>query len=187
MKTRLAAELGEAVALAIYRDLGGRSLDAARRVRDCSITVAFTPSYAGDLTRAWLGNGVRYEPQTEGDLGARMASAIRARLSAGAERVVVIGTDCPEVDEHVIGQALAALDRADVVFGPAADGGYYLIGMRRLHHELFVGVPWSSERTLERTLEAVRAGGLRVHLLSELADIDTAADWRRWQAGRRNA
>ena len=130
---------------------------------------------------------MRYEPQIEGDFGARKAAASRARLSAGAERVVVIGTDCPEIDEHVIGQAFAALDRADVVFGPAADGGYYLVGMRRLHHELFVGVPWSSERTLDRTLEAARAGALRVHLLSELADIDTAADWRRWQDGRRDA
>jgi rSAM/selenodomain-associated transferase 1 len=157
---------------------------AARRVRGCSLTVAFTPPHAGDVTRAWLGAGATYEPQVAGDLGARMAAALGARLAAGAERVIVIGTDCPEADEFVIEQAFSALDETDIVLGPAADGGYYLIGMRRLHDELFVGIPWSSDETLQRSLDHAVSSGLRVHLLPELADVDTAADWRRWQQRR---
>lgn len=180
MKTRLAAELGDHAALEIYRELGARVIDAARRASGCRVTVAFTPSHAGEATRLWLRDGVDYEPQAEGDLGARLAAAIDARLGAGAERVVVIGTDCPEANERVIDTAFAALDDADVVIGPAVDGGYYLIGMRRLHVELFVGIPWSSEKTLQRSLEAARSSGLRVSLLPELADVDTAADWHWW-------
>lgn len=128
--------------------------------------------------RSWLGDAFAYEPQSEGDLGERMAAAISARLEEGAARVVLIGTDCPTVSAATVRAAFDALDSGDVVFGPAADGGYYLIGMRRLHDSLFLGIPWSSERTLRESLERVRAAGLRVALLDVMRDIDTAEDWR---------
>jgi rSAM/selenodomain-associated transferase 1 len=109
-----------------------------------------------------------------------MANAVEHRLRAGATHVLVIGTDAPELTRDILDDAFAALDRADVVIGPASDGGYYLIGMRELRRDLFEDIPWSTPETLARTLAAARAGGLRVHVLDILSDVDTGDDWRAW-------
>jgi glycosyltransferase A (GT-A) superfamily protein (DUF2064 family) len=116
-----------------------------------------------------------------------MLGAIGARCRSGARRVLVIGTDCPEVSTALIETAFGRLDRADAVFGPAADGGYYLVGMKRPIRELFEAIPWGTAATLSTTLARARAAALEVALLDERRDIDTAEDWRRWQSARRNA
>ncbi len=82
----------------------------------------------------------------------------------------------------MIARAFEELGHADVVFGPALDGGYYLIAMREAHAVLFERIPWSTPHTLGRTITAAKAAGLRVGLLDERADIDTAEDWQRWLA-----
>ncbi len=176
VKTRLAAALGAERALAIYRELG---VIVARAVTGAAATtiVAYTPAESGPLMREWLGDGLAYEAQCDGDLGARMAATIAARLAEGAERVVVIGADCPTVDADLVRAAFDALDRSDVVLGPAHDGGYYLIGMTRLHDSLFADMPWSGPVTCATTLERARLAGLAVHLLPAMRDIDTADDW----------
>lgn len=127
---------------------------------------------------------MEYVPQGSGDLGERMARAIRAELAHGAARVVVIGTDCPELGAADIESAFAALDEADVVFGPATDGGYYLVGVRDNHPSLFGRMIWSASDTLAVSLERAAAAGLDVHLLAPRSDIDTAEDLRAWQARR---
>ncbi|HJU88212.1 MAG TPA: TIGR04282 family arsenosugar biosynthesis glycosyltransferase [Gemmatimonadaceae bacterium] len=184
VKTRIAKALGDAKALAIHRELTERAAAAARAVRDTQLVVAHTPADAGDEMRAWLGNDFRYEPQRGSDLGQRMAAAIEERLSSGADRVIVIGSDAPDLTTEMIEEAFDALGGADVVVGPAADGGYYLIGMGTLQRSLFERIPWSGPETLARTLAAIRAAGLRLHLLEILRDVDTAEDWRDW--ARRN-
>ena len=180
VKSRIAKVLGVDKALAIHRELTERTMAAARAVRDATLVVAHTPADAGDEMRAWLGEDLHYEGQRGSDLGQRMAMAIDARLSSGADRALVIGSDAPDLTASVLEEAFASLDRADVVVGPAADGGYYLIGMRVLHRSLFERIPWSGPETLARTLAAIRAAGLRVHLLDILRDVDTADDWREW-------
>jgi hypothetical protein len=137
--------------------------------------------------RDWLGTEVALRPQISGDLGARMAGAIADAISAGADRVVVIGTDCPQVTAAVVQEAFDRLEAADVVLGPAADGGYYLIGMAQPHSLLFENVPWSSPDTLRTTLQSARAAGLSVALLEKRRDIDTADDWRAWLASEAHA
>ncbi|MEJ7813428.1 MAG: TIGR04282 family arsenosugar biosynthesis glycosyltransferase, partial [Gemmatimonadaceae bacterium] len=182
VKTRLAAGLGDDAALAIYVRLAERAGAAAREVRDCRRVVAYTPAHDGvaSAMRTWLGADFAYEPQCDGDLGRRMAGAVGHCLAGGAERVVVIGTDCPDLETGLLEEAFAALDVAELVFGPAEDGGYYLIGVRAVQPVLFEQIPWSSPDTLARSLGAARAAGLSVHLLRTLADIDTADDWQRW-------
>jgi uncharacterized protein len=187
VKTRLARELGEAAALAVYRDLGALVLGAVAGLPDCETVVSYTPADREPLMRAWLGPDPRYEPQCDGDLGARLLGAIGARCRSGARRVLVIGTDCPQVSAGLIETAFGRLDRADAVFGPAADGGYYLVGMKRPIRELFEAIPWSTASTLATTLARATAAALEVALLDELRDIDTAEDWLRWQSARRNA
>jgi uncharacterized protein len=187
VKTRLAAELGAAEAFSVYSRLGERVVAAVRAGGSYSVTVAYTPPGAEPLMRRWLGASVALRPQSDGDLGERMATAVADAFSADAERVVVIGTDCPDVTADVVEEAFTRLDAADVVLGPASDGGYYLIGMSRPHRALFDGVPWSSADTLHATLERARASGLSVALLDERRDIDTAEDWRAWLASVRQA
>ncbi|MDQ3698377.1 MAG: TIGR04282 family arsenosugar biosynthesis glycosyltransferase [Gemmatimonadota bacterium] len=180
VKTRIAAELGASEALAAYVQLAERTVTTALTVRGCECVIAFTPPDELAAMRRWFGEGVDYESQCSGDLGARMAHAIERRVTAGAERVILVGTDCPGLDAPLLEDAFDALERADVVIGPAEDGGYYLIGTRRLHSALFAGIPWGSSRVLGNSLAAARAADLTVHTLRRLADIDTAADWHRW-------
>jgi rSAM/selenodomain-associated transferase 1 len=182
VKTRLAAELGAETALAIYREVGAHVVAAASLIRDCDLVVAYTPADGEAMTRAWLGDAVALVPQCDGDLGARMSAAVTQALARGAERVVVIGADCPEITPATIAEAFVRLNEADVVLGPAVDGGYYLIGLTRPYRALFADIPWSSRDTLSRTLTAARRAGLTVSLLDVKHDVDTADDWRRWRA-----
>ena len=184
VKTRLAAELGAAAALAIYRELVERTIGAARGSSSWSLTVAHTPHDASAVMRDWLGSDIALWPQPDLDLGGRMEAAIAMLRSGGAQRVVVIGTDCPDMTTSVIQDAFDRLSRHDVVVGPAHDGGYYLIGMSGMHPSLFQNIPWSSARTLEVTLERARSNGLSVALLEAHGDIDTGDDWHAWVASR---
>ena len=180
VKTRLAASVGEDEALRIYRDLGSHAADVSAS-GDWHTLVAFTPDDAEPDTRRWLGEHLSYAPQGSGDLGARLARSIHDALQSGAESVVVIGTDCPDLTSGEIATAFAALDGADVVLGPATDGGYYLIGLRAEHPSLFSGMTWSATNTLALTLERAAKAGLRVALLPPRPDIDTVEDLRAWQ------
>lgn len=195
VKTRLAADIGDAAALAAYRELGARVAAGISPIADCETVVAYTPAgrEGEGAVRAWLGaawdaagppRALGYVAQGDGDLGARMAGAIDACAAAGAARVVVVGTDCPTVDAAAVEEAFARLDAADVVLGPAADGGYWLVGVRRPTRAIFDGVPWSTPRTLAVTLQRARDAGLAVALLAERRDVDTADDWRDYVAGR---
>ena len=181
VKTRLAVAVGDREALAIYRELGSRAVQAST-MPDCTRVVAFTPPDAEADMRAWLGEDLHYVPQGSGDLGQRMQRAIANRIAEGDERVVVVGSDCPTLTPEVIESAFAALSRADVVLGPAADGGYYLVGVNGDHPAIFQEVPWSSAETLAVTLRRAGDAGLRTALLAEHADIDTYDDLCRWRA-----
>ena len=182
VKTRLAAGLGDIAALEIYRRLAGQVISAVRAGDSYSVTVAYTPAATEHLMCEWLGPSTVLKPQVGGDLGVRMAHAIDEALASGAQRVVVIGTDCPDVNAHVVEAAFQRLATSDAVLGPATDGGYYLIGMSSVHRQLFDDIPWSSPDTLGATLDRARASGISVALLEERRDIDTADDWRAWAA-----
>jgi uncharacterized protein len=178
VKTRLAATLGEAEACAAYRRLVVtllRQLAALENVELC-----FAPNDAGSEIVGWAQPTWRLTAQGSGDLGSRLNQAFRRAFDEGTQRVVVIGSDCPEVSVSDIQEAWTALSSHDVVLGPATDGGYWLIGLRTHCPELFADVPWSTNGVLRVTLERSRAAGLRTHLLRELTDVDTEADWRRF-------
>ena len=180
VKTRLAATLGDAAALAVYRWLAERTVGEARRVPECRVTVCHAG--AAPALAEWLGVDLALRAQCEGDLGARIADAAAHAFAAGARRVAIVGTDCPDLDARRIGAALDALDDADAAFGPADDGGYYLVALARPLPALFRDVPWSAPDTLDATLAVARREGLHVALLPTLQDVDTAADWERWRA-----
>ena len=195
VKTRLAATIGDPAALACYRALGRAVVDAVRHPDAMNgawrTVITHTPADAAPALAAWLdphgAGGLAYEPQADGDLGTRMRAAVERAIVAGAPCVVVIGTDCPDVDAAVVRDAMRALDAADVVLGPALDGGYYLVGVRapadRACAALFEGVPWSAPDTLAVSLARAAAAGLTVAQLAPRRDVDTEDDWRWWREG----
>jgi len=190
VKTRLAAALGAEGALQVYRRLAEHTLREARALGG-EVRVHFTPADAGPQVHAWLGDGPRYLPQSAGDLGARMETAFRAAFQDGADRVIIIGSDLPELSAALLRRAFDALESHPAVIGPARDGGYYLLGMRQMIDGLFDGIPWSTDEVLARTLERLGAAGIEPALLDTLNDVDEVddlpagwAEWARAEAAR---
>ncbi|MCI0340170.1 MAG: TIGR04283 family arsenosugar biosynthesis glycosyltransferase [Planctomycetales bacterium] len=178
VKSRLAAGLGPERALGVYRVLGetvAHRLAPALHAGRVGL-VAVTPPDALAEVEAWLGPPWRAVPQVEGDLGARIAGAADAAFVAGAHRVVLLGTDCADVAPADVEEAFASLARSDAVLGPAADGGYWLLGLNAPEPSLLRGVPWGTGGVLESTLRAARAEGLDVALLRTLSDVDRPED-----------
>lgn len=128
------------------------------------------------LMRSWLGGGIEYQPQSEGDLGTRMSSAFETTFSLGFKQMVMTGTDCPGLSAGILAEAFRMLERHHLVLGPAADGGYYLIGLKGLDLHLFEDVHWGTSRVLGETLERARALGMETGFLEQLSDVDRPED-----------
>jgi uncharacterized protein len=115
--------------------------------------------------------------QSTGELGERMEAAFAAAFEAGAERALIIGSDCPDLSPAILDMAFAALHHHDFVVGPVPDGGYYLLGMRRFQADVFRGIAWSTETVRSTTLAIIQSLEKSVFLLPELRDVDTEEDW----------
>jgi uncharacterized protein len=178
VKTRLAGTLGPDAACAAYRRLVEALL--ANLAPLPRVELCFTPAEAGAEIQPWVRPGWLTCPQVGGGLGERLHAAFAEHFETDAQHVVIIGSDCPDVTATDIEDAWLALEGHDVVLGPALDGGYWLIGLRAPQPALFTGIPWSTDRVFGETMCRARETGLRVALLRELADVDTAADWERW-------
>lgn len=174
-KTRLAATVGDTQALAVYRSLGERVVRQIRRVSH--ITVWYDPPDALSEMQEWLGEEREYRPQGAGDLGARLHAAFDAHFAThpGAP-AVAIGVDTPDLDAETLTAAVAALHAADVVLGPAVDGGYYLLGLTAPQPTLLKGIPWGTDRVFAVTRERCDALGVTTHVLPALRDVDTEED-----------
>jgi rSAM/selenodomain-associated transferase 2/rSAM/selenodomain-associated transferase 1 len=129
----------------------------------------------------WLGSDLLLSPQGAGDLGSRMERAFREAFRTRVGPVVLVGTDCPGMTSAHLREAFVSLRHKDLVLGPAKDGGYYLIGLRRDVPGLFRGVSWGSGEVLERTLHIARARNLHVELLDLLDDVDRPEDLPVWE------
>ncbi len=140
------------------------------------MAIAYAPADAGEDIRTWLGPGMQLMPQSGENLGERMRNAFSEGFDRGYTKIIIIGSDCPAVTQELINEALHKLDRHDAVIGPAADGGYYLIGLRRSAPELFTGIDWSTEQVLKQTIERCTTLHLHYVLLPELRDIDRMED-----------
>ncbi len=119
--------------------------------------------------------------QIAGGLGQRMAASFAQAFAAGAETVVMTGSDVPGLNHQIVRAAFNALETAPAAIGPASDGGYYLIGMRAPGARIFEGIEWSSDRVLAQTEALAKAQGLEIAHLLEQFDIDTAEEFERWQ------
>ena len=171
VKTRLGRDLGMVGAAWWFRHQTAKLL---RRLRDprWDLVLAVSPDTEGLASRVWPADLPRWA-QGHGDLGDRMAAAFEA-MPAGP--VCIIGADIPGVTRAHVARAFAALGAAEAVFGPAPDGGYWLVGLKRMrrHAELFDGVRWSTEHALTDSVASLR--GARVAYVDALRDVDTVAD-----------
>jgi len=180
VKTRLANRLGARDALEIYKAIVADLLAKLEPLRDLVIPYFDRipdPKDQSPAVPSLLSRGLLKVQRGEA-LGQRMSSAFEEVFAAGAERAVLIGSDIPRIDAGLLEEYFSALHRVAMVLGPAADGGYYLIGFRRERFDaaVFQGIEWSTERVLRQTLDAARACGLTFHLGAELQDIDTIED-----------
>ncbi len=180
VKTRLALEIGDKRAVSAYRRMVEYLVDAVGRESPMEIHVA--PAGAIEGMRDWLGESYSYFPQSGGDLGRRLISAGRASFRRGAEGVIFLGGDCPYVSRQTIAKAERALVRKDVVVGPALDGGYYLLGIRKWESGIFAGIHWGTDRVLAQTRDRLGALGLSFHQLEALEDVDDGETWKRAEA-----
>jgi rSAM/selenodomain-associated transferase 1 len=140
------------------------------------VRIHYAPGGAGAAVRGWLGEGPVYRPQAEGDLGMRMRDAFARAFSDGAERVVIVGSDLPEISAPLLRSAFDLLDGHPAVIGPARDGGYYLLGMTGMIGGVFDGIEWSTPGVFAATLDRLRAAGVEPAMLETLADVDMAED-----------
>lgn len=175
VKTRLAAGVGEEQALEIYQQLLAKTYLALR-----DVSVSITSYFSEFIPENPIHSAENKLVQVGQDLGERMKNAFAENFESGMEKVVLIGTDCPSLEGIHLAQAFEALDQSDLVIGPAQDGGYYLIGMKRRADFLFEGITWSTELVLSQTLALAAEQGLQTSLLPVLEDIDTLEDWDRY-------
>lgn len=192
-KTRLIPALGPAGAAALQRQMTEHTLQQVQqllKLSPLSVEIWFAATAKVGVSAAeadrhlmqnWLGDHWVYQSQAPGDLGTRMSHAFQMAFTDGMERVVTIGTDCPELDAHQLRRAFQALQTDDLVLGPAADGGYYLIGLRRFIPELFTGIAWSTVAVLQQTVAIAERLNLSIAYLDTLTDIDRPEDLSVWQ------
>jgi rSAM/selenodomain-associated transferase 1 len=182
VKSRLAIEIGAQEALAVYQAMLARlgQLLTHAQIAAWDLWVTSNCSHKDFVS---ICNKSNIYLQNGQDLGARMDAAIRHTLQQeDVESVILIGTDCPALTERYLEQALLALESGvDVVLGPAEDGGYVLVGMRRPIAAVFEDIPWGTDQVMHRTLETLSAKELTYKLLDTLWDVDRPEDLARLQ------
>ena len=178
VKTRLQPRLSAGQAAELYTAFLRDGAAALAASKACRKIVAVEPGEGEPSVRALLGGhpGLSFEGQRGGSLGERMEALGRRAVAAGCERVVLLGSDSPSLPASFIDEALERLIAADVVIGPSADGGYYLIGLRgdalpAAAPVVFHGIEWSTGRVLEQTLKALPRA-LRLSLMPPWYDVD---------------
>ena len=178
VKQRLAQHLGNDRAAEIYKKIAETIVQkvAPASSEDYILEICFSPQEDERLVRRWLNENEYFSPQQGSDLGARMSNAFSHAFAAGYTKALLIGSDCPDISRTIVNRGFMLLDTHDIVLGPAQDGGYYLIGVRRPEPELFSNMDWGTGRVLQQTLDKINDAGLTSALLPQLRDIDRIED-----------
>lgn len=182
VKTRLCPPLSHAQAADLYSAFARDTIVALAQVPGARVQVAYAARSASD-SPAWLGPAAgEWFPQHGADLGERMNAAFERVFAQGARRVIIVGSDIPDLGPERVAAAFLALERRDLVLGPADDGGYYLVGLSRPCDELFRSMEWSTPDVLDQTIGRAERMGLSLELLESCRDVDTAEDLAALQA-----
>jgi rSAM/selenodomain-associated transferase 1 len=174
VKTRLAQDVGDEKALTIYKDLLAYTRCISLKTVADKVFVFHSPTLADE--NLWKKDQFQNRVQAAGDLGDKMSDAINQVILEGYQEVCLIGSDCFEISEAHINNAFESLNEKDVVIGPAKDGGYYLLGQKKLHPQIFDKMPWSKSNLLDTTQMVLAVNGIKYKLLEVLSDVDYIGD-----------
>jgi len=170
VKTRLAKTVGNNIAFDVYKVLVDITEACSKKVTETK-HIYFSDVIIDELfvkELKFVQEGV--------DLGERMQNAFKKGFNEGYEKIILIGSDLPDISPEIIHQGFKVLENNEVVFGPAADGGYYLVGMNKPHFSVFKNKEWSTEELLKATLTELKDKNIKTGLLQTLNDIDTFDD-----------
>lgn len=170
VKTRLAKTIGDEGAFEVYAALVALTEKATQ---DCEMDKTI---YFSDAIVRTKWNKATKKVQFGVDLGARMRNAFTDGFNEGYENIVLIGSDLPDISSEIILKGFDELKKTNIVFGPAEDGGYYLLGMNHLYKEVFKNMPWSQPNLLTVTLKELHNQSIPYSLIETLNDIDTYED-----------
>ncbi len=177
-KTRLIPALGAEGAADLQRQMTERTLRTAENLAaesQLELEIRHAGG-SGEQMKNWLGPHLIYREQGAGDLGEKMSRAMTEAFQAGYHQVTVIGADCPGLSPEILANGFSRLADHSLVLGPAADGGYYLLGLARPCPGLFSNRSWGSNLLLSETMTAAKKLALKFYLLEELADVDRPED-----------
>jgi rSAM/selenodomain-associated transferase 1 len=182
VKTRLAASLGDRLAVRLYENMLHEVLKTTLQLRDIE-TIVFWDCEEESLQPLAERYRCNSRSQNRGNLGQRMQAAFEKMFADGCDVCCIIGSDAPDLPTSYLLEAYRQLEmpHCDAVFGPSRDGGYYLLGLRQVCPKLFMNISWSSSEVLEQSLAAAKDAGLLTALLPEWQDIDTVEDLRAYQ------
>lgn len=171
VKTRLARSIGDETALNIYTFLLNRTKEVTQ-----NLTCDKAVYYSVKIRKNDIWNSTIYQKKIQrgDDLGIRMKNAFQNSFDTGYEKVMIIGSDLYDLTQNHINEAFDKLDRNDVVIGPAKDGGYYLLGMKKLQPHIFQNKEWGTSSVRKDTLKNLEK--VSVYLLNELNDVDVLED-----------
>ncbi len=174
VKTRLAKTIGDKKALSIYQAL----LKLTERVT-APLNVVKMVYYNEWIEKYDVFSEKDYHKalQANGNLGEKMKQAFKTEFENGAKKVVIIGSDCPEIETSILEKTFKELDTHQIVIGPAVDGGYYLLGMNTFYPFLFEDKPWSTAEVYSQSVGAIQKHKLDYFTLPTLRDIDTEEDY----------
>lgn len=175
VKTRLAATVGDDIALTIYHKLCEYTRKITQSIN--AEHIVFYSDFIEDRD-GWSLDFYKKEVQIGKDLGERMFNAFKM-IESKYSKCIIIGSDCATLEEKILTEAFELLDLNDVVIGPAEDGGYYLLGMKRAYKSVFEQIEWSSETVFDATISKIEHLNLKYALLPTLSDIDTEYDWQK--------
>ncbi len=176
VKTRLATSVGDENALKIYKILINHTHSVSKEIETDRFVFYsdFIPEKGFASQRFF-----KERLQKGKDLGERMRNAFETVFSEGYNHVIIIGTDCVDLMPNHIQKAFSKLDQNDAVLGPAYDGGYYLLGLKKLIPEIFEEIDWSTDQVLNQTLTKLQELNYSIGIIDTLSDIDNIADWEK--------
>lgn len=183
VKSRLAKDIGAKSALELYRQMVFHTRNITSK-----LAVNKAVYYSDFVSRRDIWSQKSYSKwlQSGQDLGMRMHNSFKQCFAKGAQKVIIIGSDCVQLRTNIIEEAFNSLTNKDVVIGPSFDGGYYLLGMKQFFLHFFVNKQWGTDSVFSDTIADMISLDLSIHILPRLLDIDTVDDLRVWALDNEN-
>lgn len=182
VKTRLAADLGNDFAVGFYKKCALHIFNEVSELHNFGIDCYLFYGVDDDESeiKVWVDKNFVFKPQAEGDLGNKMKCAFQNVFMNGKNKVIIVGTDIPDITAEILLNAFEILNENDIVISPSHDGGYNFLGMNNFYPELFENIKWSTSEVLQKTISKIEGLGLNLEIAESFLDIDDKTDLMNW-------